>query len=87
VIFWLVPLAFAVVLTSQAWGDCRGKRDHRLDVLGSLLVVLATVALMLTLALAPQPQFGWARDRARALAAGLALAPLIAWHLLRTPSP
>ena len=91
VIFWLnLPLAaFAVVLTNQALGRLPWqKRDHRLDVLGSLLVVLATVALMLALALAPQPQFGWSSPIVLALlAAGLALAPVIAWHLLRTPEP
>jgi EmrB/QacA subfamily drug resistance transporter len=91
VIFWLnLPLAaFAVSMTNRAlkrlpWH----KRDHRLDILGSLLVILATVAFMLALALAPQPQFGWTSPIVLALlATGTALVPVIAWHLLRTPEP
>ncbi|NJO23251.1 MAG: hypothetical protein HC868_10250 [Sphingomonadales bacterium] len=53
----------------SAWRLPWQKRDHRLDVLGSLLVVLATVALMLALALAPQPQFGWSSPIVLALLA------------------
>jgi EmrB/QacA subfamily drug resistance transporter len=91
VIFWLnLPLAaIAVGMTNQAlkrlpWH----KRDHRLDLLGSLLVVLATVAFMLALALAPQPQFGWTSPMVFGLlAAGATLMPVLAWHLLRTPEP
>jgi EmrB/QacA subfamily drug resistance transporter len=52
VIFWInVPLgAFAALITS---GTLKGlpqiRRDHRLDILGSLLMTSATVALMLLL--------------------------------------
>ena len=61
VIFWLnLPLAaLAVLMTNNTlkrlpWA----KRDHKLDFVGAALVMLATVALMLALALGPQPQFG-----------------------------
>jgi EmrB/QacA subfamily drug resistance transporter len=91
VIFWLnLPLAaFAVAMTSQALKRLPWyKRDHRLDLLGSLLVVLATVAFLLALALAPQPQFGWTSPTVLGLfTAGAVLVPVISWHLLRTPEP
>ena len=91
VIFWLnLPLAaFAVLMTNQTlkrlpWQ----RRDHKLDMLGSALVVLATVALMLALALGPQPQFGWTSPAVLGLlAAAVVLALLIARHLLVTQEP
>ena len=91
VIFWLnLPLAaFAVAMTSGALKRLPWlKREHRLDLLGSLLVVLATVALLLALALAPQPRFGWTSPIVLGLlAAGIGLVPVIAWHLLRVAEP
>ena len=91
VIFWLnLPLAaFAVAMTSQSlkrlpWH----RREHRLDILGSVLVVVATVALLLALALAPQPQFGWTSPIVLGLvAAALLFVPVITWHFLSVPEP
>ena len=90
-IFWLnLPLAaFAVLMTNNTlkrlpWS----KRDHKLDVVGSMLVVAATVALMLALALGPQPQFGWASPVVFGLlAAAVALTAIAARHMLVTPEP
>ena len=91
VIFWLnLPLAaVAIAMTNQAlkrlpWN----KRDHKLDVIGSCLVVLATVALLLALALAPQARFGWTSPAVLGLGTtGIVLIPVIIWHLLRAPEP
>jgi EmrB/QacA subfamily drug resistance transporter len=91
VIFWLnLPLAaLAVLMTNTTlkrlpWN----KRDHKLDVLGSILVVLATVALMLALALGPQPAWGWTSSAVLGLfAAAAVLAVIIARHMLTTPQP
>ena len=90
-IFWLnLPLAaLAVLMTNETlkrlpWQ----RRDHKLDVRGSILVVLATVALMLALSFGPQPQFGWSSFLVLGLlAAAVALAAAIAWHMLHTPEP
>ena len=90
-IFWLnLPLAaFAVLMTNNTlkrlpWT----KRDHRLDVLGSVLVVVATVALLLALAFGPQPQFGWSSPTVLGLlAAALALTGWIAWHMTHSDEP
>ncbi len=90
-IFWLnIPLAaFAVFMTNDTlkrlpWQ----RRDHALDVVGSVLVVIATVLLLLALSFAPQPRFGWRSREVIGLAcAGLALLPVIAWHFSRTKEP
>ena len=90
-IFWLnLPLAaFAVLMTNDTlkrlpWH----KREHALDIVGSILVVLATVLLMLALALAPQPRFGWRSPIVIALAvAAIALVPVILRHMQRSPEP
>lgn len=91
VIFWLnLPLAaFAVLMTNQSlkrlpWH----KRDHTLDVVGAVLVVLATVALMLALAFGPQPQFGWLSPLVLGLLAMAGvLAAVIARHMVTTGQP
>ena len=90
VIFWInVPLgAFAAYITT---GALRGlpqiKRDHRLDVLGSILMTLATVALMLVLTLGGA-RVAWTSPLILTLA--LMAVFLGAWlvaHLARTPEP
>ncbi len=91
VIFWLnLPLAaFAVLMTNETlkrlpWQ----KRDHKLDILGAILVMLATVAFMLALSLGPQPQWGWTSPAVLGLlAAGAVLALAFARHMTRTPQP
>ena len=91
VIFWLnLPLAaLAAAMTSETlkrlpWQ----KRDHKLDMIGAALVMLGTGCLLLALALGPQPENGWTAPAVLVLfAAAAVLAGLLAWHLLRTPSP
>ena len=64
------------------------KRDHKLDIAGSLLVVTATVMFLLALALGPQVQFGWTSPAVIGLfATGALLVPVITWHMLRTAEP
>ncbi len=91
VIFWInLPLAaFAVLMTNNTLKKLPwAKRDHKLDILGAVLVVLATVALMLALALGPQPQWGWTGLPVLGLlAAAVVLALIIARHMLVTPQP
>ena len=90
-IFWLnLPLAaFAVLMTNNTlkrlpWA----KRDHKLDVLGSILVMLATVALMLALAFGPQPGWGWTSPLVLGLfGSAAALALVITRHMVVTPQP
>jgi EmrB/QacA subfamily drug resistance transporter len=91
VIFWLnLPLAaLAVLMTNETLKKLPyARRDHKLDFLGAGLVVLATVALLLALALGPQPQWGWTSPAVLGLFGGAAvLAAVIARHLLSTPQP
>jgi EmrB/QacA subfamily drug resistance transporter len=91
VIFWLnLPLAaLAVLMTNDSLKKLPwARRDHKLDLLGALLVVLATVAFMLALALAPQPDWGWTSAPVLGLlAAAVILAGIIARHLMVTPQP
>jgi EmrB/QacA subfamily drug resistance transporter len=90
-IFWLnLPLAaIAVAMTNDTlrrlpWA----RRDHALDIVGSALVVVATVLLMVALALAPQPKYGWSSPIVIGLAAAaLALVPVILRHMRRAPEP
>jgi EmrB/QacA subfamily drug resistance transporter len=90
VIFWInVPLgAFAALITS---GTLRGlpqiTRDHRLDILGSLLMTCATVALMLLLTLGGV-RLAW--TSMPILTLGLAALFLSVWlvaHLARDAEP
>lgn len=90
-IFWInLPLAaFAIFLTNRRLKQLPWqRREHSLDVTGSVLIVLATVLLLLALAFAPQPRFGWQSHEVIGLAcASLALVPVILWHLRRVPEP
>ncbi len=91
VIFWLnIPLA--LVAAVMTWATLKRvpweRRAHKLDVLGSVLVVTATASLMLALACGPQVRFGWNSPVVLALFAGAALlTPLITWHLIRAREP
>ena len=91
VIFWLnLPLAaFAVLMTNNSLKKLPwAKRDHKLDVLGSILVMLATVALMLALAFGPQPGWGWTSPLVLGLfGTAAALALVITRHMVVTPQP
>ncbi len=91
VIFWLnLPLAaFAVLMTNNSLKKLPwAKRDHKLDVLGSILVMLATVALMLALAFGPQPGWGWTSPLVLGLfGTAVALALVISRHMVVTPEP
>jgi EmrB/QacA subfamily drug resistance transporter len=90
VIFWInVPLGiFAAFITSDTLrGLPQVKRNHRLDVLGSLLMTSATVALMLVLTLGGA-RMAWTSPQILSLTAGALL--LGGWfiaHLLRAPEP
>jgi EmrB/QacA subfamily drug resistance transporter len=91
VIFWLnLPLAaFAVYLTTDTlkrlpWS----KRDHQLDFAGAGLVMAATVALILALALGPQRGFGWGSPFVVGLLGlAAALVPITAHHMRTAPEP
>lgn len=91
VIFWLnLPLAgLAVLMSNQALKRLPWmRREHKLDVVGSLLVVTATVLLLLALALGPQEKFGWSSATVLGLvAAGAMLVPVVVWHMLRASEP
>ncbi len=90
-IFWLnLPLAvFAVLMTNRTLKKLPwNKRDHQLDVAGSLLVMAATVALILALALGPQRGFGWGSPLVVGLFVMAAvLVPVTARHMQRTAEP
>lgn len=89
-IFWLnLPLAgVAIAMTNStlkrlAWQ----RREHRLDLTGSALIMSATVALMLALTWGGAPG-GWRSPLVLALAAAaLLLAVLLALHLRRAAEP
>jgi EmrB/QacA subfamily drug resistance transporter len=90
VIFWLnLPLAaVAVLMTSESlkrvpWQ----RREHRLDVPGALLVVVATVALMLGLTLGGAGHRWTSPPVAGPIAASIVLGLVFAWHLKRTAEP
>ena len=90
-IFWLnLPLAAVAVATVNAslkrlpWQ----RRKHALDILGAGLVIVATVCVLLALALGPQSAFGWRSPTVLALmAAGVLLIPVIARHMRQAPEP
>jgi EmrB/QacA subfamily drug resistance transporter len=91
VIFWLnLPLAALAVamtfntLTRVPWA----RREHKVDVLGAILVVGATAAFMLALAFGPQANIGWSSLTVIGLLAAAALlTPVTGWHMLRAPEP
>lgn len=90
VIFWLnLPLAaLAVAMTTKSlklvpWQ----RREHRLDVAGAVLIVVATVLLMLGLTLGGAGVPWLSPMVGGSIAAALVLAVAFVWHLLRTPEP
>ncbi len=90
VIFWLnVPLAvLAVAMTNESlkrvpWQ----RREHRLDILGSVLIVVSTVLLMLGLTLGGAGTPWLSLEVAGALGAAGILAVAFFLHLLRAPEP
>ncbi|MDE2016873.1 MAG: MFS transporter [Hyphomicrobiales bacterium] len=89
-LFWMnLPLVAAALLTmNRLLRRLPGRRaQHRLDLLGAGLVVLATVALMLALTFVGQGE-AWTSVRVDALfAGGAALYTWFAFHLARTPEP
>ena len=90
-IFWInLPLAaFAVLMTNNTLKRLPWRRrDHALDVVGSILVVTATVLFMLALAFGPQTQHGWRSPLVLALGgASLILLPVILSHMRRSAGP
>jgi EmrB/QacA subfamily drug resistance transporter len=90
VIFWLnLPLAaLAVAMTNESLKRMPWRRrEHRLDILGAVLVVAATVLLMLGLTLGGAGH-GWiSLPVAGSLAASLMLGLLLAWRLATAPEP
>ncbi len=90
VIFWLnLPLAaLAVAMTNESLKQAPWqRREHRLDILGAMLVVVATVALMLGLTLGGAGH-GWMSLAVLGpLVSAVVLGLIFAWHLQRTPVP
>ena len=90
VIFWLnLPLAaLAVAMTNESLKQAPWqRREHRLDILGAMLVVVATVALMLGLTLGGAGH-GWMSLAVLGpLVSAVVLGLIFAWHLQRTPEP
>ena len=89
-IFWInVPigaLAFAMCRTALRGLD-PPRRDHRLDVIGAMLLVVATVAFMLALSLSDGAQ-GWSASPVIGLfACAAAFALALTLHLRRAPEP
>ena len=89
-IFWLnLPLGLAayVVTTTLLRGLPRHERPHRLDVIGAILIVTASVSLMLGLNLAGI-RFSWASLPILALFASAAIVgALFVLRLLTAPEP
>lgn len=90
VIFWLnLPLAaLAVAMTSESLKRAPWqKREHRLDILGAVLVVVATVALMLGLTLGGAGHGWMSLVVVGPIVAAIVLGLVFTWHLLRAPEP
>ena len=89
-IFWLnLPLGLAayVVTTTLLRGLPRHERPHRLDVIGAILIVTASVSLMLGLNLAGI-RFSWASLPVLALFASAAIVgALFVLRLITAPEP
>ena len=63
------------------------RREHRLDILGAVLIVVATVLLMLGLTLGGAG-LGWTSYLvAGPVLAACLLGTIVAWHLARAPEP
>jgi EmrB/QacA subfamily drug resistance transporter len=90
VIFWInVPLAaLAVGMTTNSLKQVPWqRREHRLDIVGAVLMVVATVLLMLGLTLGGAGSPWWSPTVSGSLAAALGLAAVLVLHLLRTDEP
>jgi len=89
-IFWLnigLGVAAAVVTTILLRRLPRHERPHRLDVIGALLVVCASVSFMLALNLGGR-SYAWASPEIIALfVAALVLGAGFYWRLLTAPEP
>src|SRR3954452_456075 len=89
-IFWLnigLGVAAAVVTTILLRRLPRHERPHRLDVIGALLIVCASVSFMLALNLGGR-SYAWASPEIIALfAAALVLGAGFYWRLLTAPEP
>lgn len=90
VIFWInLPLAaLAVAMTNESLKQAPWqRREHRLDILGAVLVVVATIALMLGLTLGGAGH-GWTSlTVVGLLVLAVVLGLIFTWHLLRAPEP
>jgi len=89
-IFWLnVPLGFiALWITSTVLRRLpRNERPHRLDVLGAILIVAASIAFMLALNFGGKT-YAWLSPPELALfAAALVVGSLFVWRILTAPEP
>src|SRR5262249_44087982 len=89
-IFWLnigLGIAAAVVTTVLLRRLPRHERPHRLDVVGALLIVCASVSFMLALNLGGR-SYSWASPEIIALfRAALVIGSAFAWRLLTAPEP
>jgi EmrB/QacA subfamily drug resistance transporter len=90
VIFWInLPLAaLAVAMTSESLKTVPWqRREHRLDILGAVLIVVATVLLMLGLTLGGAGH-GWSAPVVVGpVAMACLLAVIFTWHLTHTSEP
>ncbi len=90
VIFWInIPMGVAAlaITTSLLRRLPRYERPHRLDIVGAILIVLASVSLMLALNLGGV-RFAWLSLPVLALfAVALAMAALFAFRLATAPEP
>jgi EmrB/QacA subfamily drug resistance transporter len=89
-IFWLnigLGIAAAVVTTILLRRLPRHERPHRLDVVGALLIVCASVSFMLGLSLGGR-SYSWGSPEVIALfAAALVIGLGFVWRLLTAPEP
>jgi MFS family permease len=89
-IFWLnIPLDLLALLITWRLLRClpRYERPHRLDLIGALLVVAASVSFMLGLNLTGV-RYEWTSAPVLALfATSVAVAALFVWRLLTAPEP
>lgn len=90
VIFWInLPLGlFAIAMTSSPLKHLPQEiRQHRLDLVGSVLIVVATVFLMLTLTWGGS-RFPWTSPMILGLlGASLAVGIVFGWHLRKADEP
>ena len=89
-IFWInLPIgALALVICERILRDLpQLRRPHRLDILGSVLTILSSVALMLALTLGGQ-RLPWSSPPIIALiGVSLVLGGALVWHIRRVPEP